>query len=124
MTPTGILAKPHYLRARKLVGSESSPTARKPNLVMLLMKSPREVSKWVRRGVRAGRQAYIVYTVIGGAKDDQPELDFAHDETGYGVRGAGDEGVQAEVLHASAGKRTPGSSTALRSAPDDKSTKG
>src|ERR1700709_2348088 len=27
-----------------------------------------------------GRQAYNVSPVIEGAKDDQPELDFAHDE--------------------------------------------
>ena len=32
-------------------------------------------SRW-----KAGRQAYIVYPVIEGAKDDQPELDFAHEE--------------------------------------------
>ena len=30
---------------------------------------------------RERRQAYIVYPVIEGAKDDQPELDFSHDET-------------------------------------------
>jgi ATP-dependent DNA helicase RecG len=30
--------------------------------------------------VEAGRQAYIVYPVIEGAKDDQPELDFPRDE--------------------------------------------
>ena len=32
-------------------------------------------SRW-----REGRQAYIVYPVIEGTKDDQPELDFSHDE--------------------------------------------
>ena len=26
-----------------------------------------------------GQQAYLVYPVIEGAKDDQPELDFPHD---------------------------------------------
>lgn len=38
-----------------------------------------DVWEFVRKQVAAGRQAYIVYPVIEGAKDDQPELDFAHD---------------------------------------------
>jgi ATP-dependent DNA helicase RecG len=38
-----------------------------------------EVWDFVRRQVGLGRQAYIVYPVIEGAKDDQPELDFSHD---------------------------------------------
>ena len=38
-----------------------------------------EVWEFVRKQVALGRQAYIVYPVIEGAKDDQPELDFAHD---------------------------------------------
>jgi ATP-dependent DNA helicase RecG len=39
-----------------------------------------EVWGFVRKQVGQGRQAYIVYPVIEGAKDDQPELDFAKDE--------------------------------------------
>ncbi len=39
-----------------------------------------EVWDFVRKQVKQGRQAYIVYPVIEGAKDDQPELDFSHDE--------------------------------------------
>ena len=39
-----------------------------------------DVWSFVRRQVEAGRQAYIVYPVIEGAKDDQPELDFAQDD--------------------------------------------
>jgi ATP-dependent DNA helicase RecG len=39
-----------------------------------------DVWEFVRKQVKAGRQAYIVYPVIEGAKDDQPELDFAKDE--------------------------------------------
>jgi ATP-dependent DNA helicase RecG len=39
-----------------------------------------EVWALVREQVGEGRQAYIVYPVIEGAKDDQPELDFSHDE--------------------------------------------
>ncbi len=40
-----------------------------------------EVWDFVRRQVAQGRQAYIVYPVIEGAKDDQPELDFSRDES-------------------------------------------
>ena len=39
-----------------------------------------DVWEFVRKQVAAGRQAYMVYPVIEGAKDDQPELDFAQDE--------------------------------------------
>jgi ATP-dependent DNA helicase RecG len=38
-----------------------------------------EVWEFVRKQVVKGHQAYVVYPVIEGAKDDQPELDFAHD---------------------------------------------
>jgi ATP-dependent DNA helicase RecG len=38
-----------------------------------------EVWDFVRKQVAQGRQAYIVYPVIEGTKDDQPELDFSHD---------------------------------------------
>jgi len=77
-----------------------------------------DVWGFVRKQVEAGRQAYIVYPVIEGAKDDQPELDFARDEV-------------AEDLNAAAGKKTAGSfgalrtgsSTALRFALDDTSVK-
>jgi ATP-dependent DNA helicase RecG len=40
-----------------------------------------EVWDFVRAQVKQGRQAYIVYPVIEGARDDQPELDFSRDET-------------------------------------------
>jgi ATP-dependent DNA helicase RecG len=39
-----------------------------------------EVWEFVRKQVKLGRQAYIVYPVIEGAKDDQPELDFSQDD--------------------------------------------
>jgi ATP-dependent DNA helicase RecG len=39
-----------------------------------------EVWDFVRAQVAQGRQAYIVYPVIEGTKDDQPELDFPRDE--------------------------------------------
>jgi ATP-dependent DNA helicase RecG len=38
-----------------------------------------EVWEFVRKQVTKGQQAYLVYPVIEGSKDDQPELDFAHD---------------------------------------------
>jgi ATP-dependent DNA helicase RecG len=39
-----------------------------------------DVWKLLRDQVKRGHQAYIVYPVIEGAKDDQPELDFAPPE--------------------------------------------
>ena len=69
-----------------------------------------DVWAFVRKQVEQGRQAYLVYPVIEGAKDDQPELDFPQDEE--------------EETAAVAGKKTAGPSTALRSAQDDKSVKG
>jgi ATP-dependent DNA helicase RecG len=39
-----------------------------------------DVWEFVRKQVTQGRQAYLVYPVIEGSKDDQPELDFARDE--------------------------------------------
>jgi ATP-dependent DNA helicase RecG len=39
-----------------------------------------EVWQFVRKQVAAGRQAYIVYPVIEGPSDDQPELDFPAQE--------------------------------------------
>ena len=38
-----------------------------------------EVWAFVRKQVEAGRQAYVVYPVIEGPQDDQPELDFPLD---------------------------------------------
>jgi ATP-dependent DNA helicase RecG len=38
-----------------------------------------DVWGFVRKQVAEGRQAYIVYPVIEGARDDQPELDFPQD---------------------------------------------
>ena len=40
-----------------------------------------EAWAFIRKQVAAGRQAYIVYPVIEGGDTDQPELDFAHDES-------------------------------------------
>ena len=40
-----------------------------------------EVWDFVRKQVAQGRQAYIVYPIIEGERDDQPELDFAQDKS-------------------------------------------
>jgi ATP-dependent DNA helicase RecG len=54
------------------------PPGRTP-IVTRRMSSERDGEVWdfVRKQVSAGRQAYIVYPVIEGSSDDQPELDFA-----------------------------------------------
>jgi ATP-dependent DNA helicase RecG len=70
-----------------------------------------DVWAFVKKQVAAGRQAYIVYPVIEGANDDQPELDFPRDE-------------EVEASSATAGKKTAGPSTALRSTQNDTSSKG
>ena len=50
-------------------------------IVTRLVSDERGSDVWdfVRKQVGLGRQAYIVYPVIEGARDDQPELDFSHD---------------------------------------------
>jgi ATP-dependent DNA helicase RecG len=60
-----------------------------------------DVWGFVRKQVEAGRQAYIVYPVIEGAKDDQPELDFARDQE-----------AEAELSNSTAQMKTAGSSAA------------
>jgi len=44
-----------------------------------------KVWDFIRKQVKQGRQAYIVYPVIEGSKDDQPELDFSHDDPEVGA---------------------------------------
>lgn len=51
-----------------------------------------DVWEFVRKQVSAGRQAYIVYPVIEGSKDDQPELDFAQDSPAEATGGTEPEG--------------------------------
>jgi ATP-dependent DNA helicase RecG len=50
-----------------------------------------DVWGFVRKQVASGQQAYIVYPVIEGGRDDQPELDFARDEE----NAEGEAGTQA-----------------------------
>lgn len=60
---------------------DEMPPGRMP-IVTRRTTEERAIDVWafVRKQVKAGRQAYLVYPVIEGAKDDQPELDFAQDE--------------------------------------------
>src|SRR5271169_1556423 len=57
-----------------------------------------DVWSFVRKQVEAGRQAYVVYPVIEGAKDDQPELDFPQDD-------------EVEDSNSAAGRKDAGPST-------------
>ncbi len=68
-----------------------------------------EVWEFIRKQVKQGRQAYVVYPVIEGSSDDQPELDFAQETTnGEGLAG---ESAQASKTRTVA----PKSGTATRS---------
>ncbi|HVG26720.1 MAG TPA: ATP-dependent DNA helicase RecG, partial [Acidobacteriaceae bacterium] len=70
-----------------------------------------EVWEFLRKQVGMGRQAYIVYPVIEGEKDDQPELDFAVDGVGEAVVGVGTSagaGAKGKKVRASAAKGAGG----------------
>jgi ATP-dependent DNA helicase RecG len=91
-----------------------------------------EVWDFVRKQVEKGRQAYIVYPVIEGSKDDQPELDFSHDasetsleigseskvrKSGPGApRKAVRKGKTAELFPKAAQEANPGAKSGLKSA--------
>ena len=84
-----------------------------------------DVWAFVRKQVAAGQQAYIVYPVIEGAKDDQPELDFAHDETEEEASEIADpsaaslkrKGSDRDGTFSKAGRRAQGSKTEKLFAP-------
>jgi len=84
-----------------------------------------EVWDFVRKQVAKGRQAYIVYPVIEGTREDQPELDFSHDETEAGieapmpaktVRRSVRKGKTGELFPKSAQEANPGAKSGLKSA--------
>ena len=92
-----------------------------------------EVWDFMRKQVAQGRQAYIVYPVIEGTREDQPELDFSHDEIEAGietqtaspVRKAGPgapglksvrKGKTAELFPKAAQEANPGAKSGLKSA--------
>jgi ATP-dependent DNA helicase RecG len=74
-----------------------------------------DVWGFVRKQVAAGRQAYIVYPVIEGAKDDQPELDFAQDDEiedpGPRDQGSGKAGAAASLQRADSKRPMKGGNT-------------
>ena len=73
------------------------PPGRTPILTRLVSDAMAgEVWGLVREQVRLGHQAYVVYPVIEGAKEDQPELDFAAGEP------------EQEVPQGKASGKTPG----------------
>ena len=82
-----------------------------------------KVWEFVRKQVRQGRQAYIVYPVIEGSKDDQPELDFSRDdpEVGFGAtptpaRKSARKGKTAELFPKAAQQANPAAKSGLKSA--------
>ncbi len=64
-----------------------------------------EVWEYVRKQVAKGKQAYVVYPVIEGTRDDQAELDFAHDD-GASSSAAGGASRRAETSQRSSSKTT------------------
>jgi ATP-dependent DNA helicase RecG len=67
-----------------------------------------DVWDFVRKQVAQGRQAYLVYPVIEGSRDDQPELDFAHDEEQLASESASQQvSERTSQSAASSGKRSP-----------------
>ncbi len=82
-----------------------------------------EVWDFLRKQVAKGRQAYIVYPVIEGNKDDQPELDFSHDDPETGielpsapVRKTARKGKTAELFPKASQEANPGAKSGLKSA--------
>jgi ATP-dependent DNA helicase RecG len=71
-----------------------------------------DVWDFVRKQVTQGRQAYVVYPVIEGAKDDQPELDFARD--------ADSSAEQAEVAKGGKGRQKSASKSSGKGAKAEK----
>jgi ATP-dependent DNA helicase RecG len=95
-------------------------------------KAP-EVWEFIRKQAALGRQAYIVYPVIEGTKDDQPELDFCQDDpeakggaalghasqvpkSGPGAPKSTRKGKTAELFPRAAKEASPGAKSGLKSA--------
>jgi ATP-dependent DNA helicase RecG len=96
------------------------PPGRTP-IVTRRMPEERSAEVWdfVRKQIVAGRQAYIVYPVIEGEKDDQPELDFAQDSSeaaSQQVSESADLGVKRKDSKKGSGVRKPPARVKLRSA--------
>jgi ATP-dependent DNA helicase RecG len=91
-----------------------------------------EVWEFVRKQVANGKQAYIVYPVIEGSKEDQPELDFCRDDPEGGiaagiaappasaraVRKPGRKGKTPDLFPKATQEANPGAKSGLKSAVD------
>ena len=79
-----------------------------------------EVWDFVRKQVAQGRQAYIVYPVIEGTKDDQPELDFSHDPVDGVAESArptaGRKGKAGDLFPRAVREASPNARSGLKSA--------
>jgi ATP-dependent DNA helicase RecG len=84
-----------------------------------------EVWDFVRKQAEQGRQAYIVYPVIEGTKEDQPELDFSHDDETEAelkppvkktVRKTVRKGKTSELFPKAAQEASPDAKSGLKSA--------
>ena len=89
----------------------------------------KEVWDFVRKQVAQGRQAYIVYPVIEGTKDDQPELDFSHEDSSAGpesvdaappsaAKKSARKGKTAELFPKAMQEASPSAKSGLKSAVD------
>ena len=82
-----------------------------------------EVWEFIRKQVALKRQTYIVYPVIEGTRDDQPELDFSHDpdasvEAPPPPRKTARKGKTANLFPANGQEASPGAKSGLKSAVD------
>jgi len=80
-----------------------------------------KVWDFVRKQVAQRRQAYIVYPVIEGTKDDQPELDFSHDDAQASaepppIRKSTKKGKTADLFPKTAQEAIPATKSGLKSA--------
>jgi ATP-dependent DNA helicase RecG len=82
-----------------------------------------KVWDFVRKQVGKGRQAFIVYPVIEGSKDDQPELDFSHDDPDAGIeppsppaRKLNQKGKSAQLFPKAVQEANPAAKSGLKSA--------
>jgi ATP-dependent DNA helicase RecG len=79
-----------------------------------------EVWEFVRKQVAQKRQAYIVYPVIEGTKDDQPELDFSNDPEAEieapPAKKTARKGKTGELFPKAKQEANPGAKSGLKSA--------
>jgi ATP-dependent DNA helicase RecG len=78
-----------------------------------------EVWAFIRKQVAQKRQTYIVYPVIEGSSDDQPELDFSHDPEAVpepAPRKTARKGTTADLFPKVTKEANPAAKSGLRSA--------